>query len=131
VGYRIIFIKLLIGMESVILGKRMMNALIPALFTCIVLMLFFFTVPAVFLGSVFYSIILDTIPKSSSKPLFRIYLKHAFFYYLSSALGWGLYLFLNFEKVNLLNSTIYLPALYSLLYYKFLLLYHYLKNEYA
>jgi hypothetical protein len=113
------------------LEKRIKDALTPTLFTCIVLVLFFFTVPAVFLGSVLYSIIVDTIPKSSSKLLFRIYLKHALFFYLSSALGWGLYLFLSFDKFNLLNSTIYLPSLYSLLYYKFLLLYHYLKNEYA
>jgi hypothetical protein len=100
------------------LKKRLIKAIIPSIITGIISM-FSWTYPSVFLGAIIYSIISDTIPSHSTKPIFFNYLKHCSIYVLSGITGWLIFILTMFHNLEL--SNLYIPALFSILYYHILL----------
>lgn len=109
------------GSENTVVRKRLLNSIIPAIITSIIT-IFNLIIPAVFAGGFIYSILIDTIPKDTIMPIFLDYLKHCLLYVFSGVMGWIIYTLTILQYVDL--SNLYIPALFSILYYHILLFFN-------
>jgi hypothetical protein len=98
--------------------KRVIKAILPTIMTSII-SIFSMTYPLIFTGAIIYSIVVDTIPGHSKKPIFFTYIWHCIFYLLSGVMGWILFVLLIYSDLDF--SNLYVPALFSFLYYQILL----------
>lgn len=109
---------LFIEWRETIMLKRLKKAILPTIITSIIL-IFSITYPTIFMGAIIYSILVDTIPGHSKKPIFFAYILHCIFYLLSGVIGWILFVLLIYSDLDF--SNLYVPALFSFLYYHILL----------
>lgn len=103
---------------AVMLKNRIIKAILPTTITSI-LSIISMTIPGIFVGAVFYSILRDTIPRGSTKPAIFEYIKHYVLYCLTGVIGWLIFILLVFKDLDF--SGLYVPALFSIMYYHILL----------
>ncbi|WP_210366615.1 hypothetical protein [Bacillus sp. REN3] len=93
--------------------NKLMDAVVPFVITSIISMLSL-TVPASFLGGVIYSFAADTRPTEGID-----YIRKCIFYSLFGMIGWIVYVLAFHHQLSFQSP--YIPALFSLIYYHFLL----------
>lgn len=105
--------------------NRLIKAIIPGIITSI-FSFFSWANPVIFAGAVIYSLIVDTIPSHSKKPIILTYLLHCLLYFLAGVVGWELFVLIMYNDLGVTNILI--SGAFSLIYYHILLFINQYKN---